>query len=67
LVFITILACIIAPPAIQIITIATATTVAIIIGGTMINRGLMLDRIGLCPLQVRDCGDGSGVWQTGEV
>jgi hypothetical protein len=60
---------IIAQPGIQVITMATATTVAIIaiiIGRTMINRGLMLDRIDLWPLQVSDCGDGSRVWQTGE-
>jgi hypothetical protein len=49
---------------------ATATTVAIIaiiIGRTMINRGLMLDRIDVWPLQVSDCGDDSRVWQTGEA
>ena len=58
---------IIAPPGIQVITMATATTVAIIatiIGRTMINRGLMRNRIGSWPLRASDCADSSRVWQT---
>ena len=49
---------IIAPLGIQVTTMATATTVAIIatiIGRTMINRG---------PLHASDCADSSRVWQT---
>ena len=51
-------ALIIAPPTIQVITMATATTVAIIatiIGTTMINRGLMRNRIDSWPLHASDC------------
>jgi hypothetical protein len=58
---------IIAPPAIQGITMATATTIAIIatiIGRTMINRGLMRNRIDSWPLHASDCADSSRVWQT---
>ena len=58
---------IIAPPGIQVITMATATTVAIIatiIGRTMINRGLMRNRIDSWPLRASDCADSSRVWQT---
>ena len=55
---------IIAPPGIQVITMATATTVAIIatiIGRTMINRGLMRNRIDSWPLHASDCADSSRV------
>jgi hypothetical protein len=58
---------IIAPPAIQVITMATATTIAIIatiIGMTMINRGLMRNRIDSWPLHASDCADSNSVWQT---
>ena len=54
---------IIAPPGIQVITMATATTVAII-ARTMINRGLMRNRIDSWPLHASDCADSSRVWQT---
>ena len=58
---------IIAPPGIQVITMATATTVAIIatiIGTTMINRRLMQYRVDSWPLHTSDCADSSRVWQT---
>ena len=60
-------ALIIAPPTIQVITMATATTVAIIatiIGTTMINRRLMRYRVDSWPLHTSDCADSSRVWQT---